>query len=247
MIDGNYVSVLIAAAGMSNRMGGNISKQFIQLGDRPVLAHTIQAFEESDIVDEIILILKEEDIEYCRQNIVKKYKFNKVTKLIRGGKERQDSVHNGIMALDPKSDIIISHDGARPFVTDKMIRDSVKKAITDGAAVVGVPVTDTIKMLRDGEGNQIDYTPKRSLLFAAQTPQTFKRDILVYAYEKAQEDDALGTDDSSLVERLGIKVAMVEGAYSNIKLTTPEDIRLAESLIKDGRVSSTIKIKLQSR
>lgn len=249
MYKNNYVSVLIAAAGIGSRMAGNISKQFIKLGGKPVLAHTIEKFENNKYIDEIIVIMKEDSIEYCKNQIVKKYNFKKVSKVIRGGKERQDSIYNGIISLSQDTSIIVSHDGARPFVTNKMINQSIEKALEFGAAVVGMPVTDTIKMLKDQNNGRVDYTPKRSLLWAAQTPQTFRKEILFEAYEKALQDDALGTDDSSLVERIGLEVFMVEGSYGNIKLTTREDIKIAESLIAkdDIKIDYENEFIMQSR
>lgn len=226
-----YVSVIIAAAGMSNRMGSKINKQFIAIGGKPILAHTIEKFEKSRYIDEIILVAKEEEIEYCRKEIVRKYKFKKVANIIRGGKERQDSVYNGILALNEKSDIVLTHDGARPFVKLENIEDGIKGVEKYGACVIGVPVTDTIKVV--GEDNNINNTPKRSLLWAAQTPQCFFKDILIKGYEKAISDGFLGTDDSSIVERIGYDVKMIMGSYENIKITTPEDLILGESLIKE--------------
>ncbi|MCQ4924459.1 2-C-methyl-D-erythritol 4-phosphate cytidylyltransferase [Tissierella carlieri] len=226
-----YVSVIIAAAGMSNRMGSKINKQFIAIGGKPILAHTIEKFEKCRYIDEIILVAKEEEIEYCRKEIVKKYKFNKVANIIRGGKERQDSVYNGILALDEKADIVLTHDGARPFVKIENIEDGIKGTIDHGACVIGVPVTDTIKVV--GEDKTIGNTPQRSLLWAAQTPQCFFKDILIRGYENAIDDGFCGTDDSSIVERAGYGVKMIMGSYENIKITTPEDIILAESLFKD--------------
>ncbi|MFA5577382.1 MAG: 2-C-methyl-D-erythritol 4-phosphate cytidylyltransferase [Tissierellaceae bacterium] len=231
MYKNNYISVIIAAAGMSNRMGSKINKQFIAIGSKPILAHTVEKFEKCRYIDEIIIVSKEEEIEYCRKEIVRKYRFNKVTNIIRGGKERQDSVYNGILALDERSDIVLIHDGARPFVKIENIEDSIECVEKHGACVIGVPVTDTIKIV--GEHKSIDKTPQRSLLWAAQTPQAFYKDIILGAYEKAQIDGFLGTDDSSLVERMGHEVRMVMGSYENIKITTPEDILLGESLIRD--------------
>ncbi len=226
-----YVSAIIAAAGMSNRMGSKINKQFIAIGGKPIIAHTIEKFEESRYIDEIIIVAKEEEIEYCRKEIIKKYKFNKVSNVIRGGKERQDSVYNGILALNEKSKIVLTHDGARPFVKIQNIEDGIKGALDYGACVIGVPVKDTIKIVE--EGNTINNTPKRSMLWAAQTPQCFLKDILIKGYEKAIELGYLGTDDSSLVEKIGYSVKMIMGSYENIKITTPEDIALAESLLRN--------------
>ncbi len=227
----HFVSVIIAAAGMSNRMGSKINKQFIAIDGKPILAHTIEKFEKCRYVDEIILVSKEEELDYCRKEIVKKYKFNKVANIIRGGKERQDSIYNGILALNEKTDIVLTHDGARPFVKNESIEDGIKAVIEHGACVVGVPVTDTIKVV-SGE-NSIQSTPQRSLLWAAQTPQCFRKHILIKGYESAITDEFFGTDDSSIVERIGYDVKMIMGSYDNIKITTPEDIILAESLFKD--------------
>ncbi len=241
-----YVSVIIAAAGMSTRMGSRINKQFIAIDGKPILAHTIDKFEKCRYIDEIILVAKEEEIEYCRKEIVKKYKFNKVANIIRGGKERQDSVYNGLLALDEKTDIVLTHDGARPFVKIENIEDGIKGTIDHGACVIGVPVTDTIKVVC--ENKTIDSTPQRSLLWAAQTPQCFFKHVLIKGYKNAIADGFVGTDDSSIVERIGYDVKMIMGSYENIKITTPEDIILAESFFKDkDRIFSRREFIFQSR
>ena len=231
MYEDQYISVIVAAAGMSNRMGSKINKQFISINNKPILAHTLEKFEKCKYVDEIIVVAKEEEIDYCRKEIIKKYNFNKVSKIVRGGKERQDSVYNGILALNEKIDIVVSHDGARPFVKLENIIEGIKGAVEYGACVVGVPVKDTIKFV--GNSEIVDKTPKRDMLWAAQTPQCFKKEILMEGYIKAIEDEFIGTDDSSFVERLGINVKMIMGSYENIKITTPEDLILAESILKD--------------
>lgn len=231
MYKSHYISVIIAAAGMSNRMGSKINKQFIFINNKPILAHTIEKFERCKYVDEIIVVAKESEIDYCRKEIIKRYGFNKVSKIVKGGMERQDSVYNGILALNEKTDIVLSHDGARPFVKIKNIIDGIDGAVKHGACVVGVPVKDTIKVV--GDNNGIDKTPKRKALWAAQTPQCFKKDILIEGYRKAMEDNFVGTDDSVLVERLGLNVKMIMGSYENIKITTPEDLIIAESILKD--------------
>lgn len=232
MYKGQYVSVIIAAAGMGNRMQSNVNKQFIYINNKPVLAHTIEKFEKCRYVDEIIVVSKESEINYCKRQIVKRYKFNKVTKIVRGGKERQDSVYNGILALDRRTDIVISHDGARPFVSNKNIVDSIEGVAEYGACVIGTPVKDTIKII--GEDKNVDSTPKREMIWAAQTPQSFTKEIIMKAYREAIDDNFVGTDDSMLVERLGIYVKMIRGSYENIKITTPEDIIIAEAILKDS-------------
>ncbi|CCQ94264.1 2-C-methyl-D-erythritol 4-phosphate cytidylyltransferase [[Clostridium] ultunense Esp] len=246
MYKNHYVSVIIAAAGMSNRMGSKINKQFISIDNKPILAHTIEKFERCRYVDEIIVVAREDEIDYCRKEIVRRFKFNKVTKIVRGGKERQDSAYNGILALNERSNIVLSHDGARPFVKIKSIVDGIEGAIKYGACVIGVPVKDTIKVVKDH--NNIDITPKRDLLWAAQTPQCFKKEIIMEGYRKAINDNFMGTDDSSLVERLGMEVKMIMGSYENIKITTPEDLIIAESILKDkGTIFRRKEFVFQSR
>ena len=233
MYNNYHVSVIIAAAGMSNRMGSKINKQFIAIDNKPILAHTIEKFEESKYIDEIIIVSKEEEVEYCRKEIVKRYSFNKVSKIIRGGKERQDSIYNGLLALNENTDIVLTHDGARPFVRKEHIEAGLKGVIEYGACVIGVPVKDTIKVIDNKE--VVHHTPKRSLLWAAQTPQCFWADLLKKGYEYAMNEGIVGTDDSSLVEKMGYDIKMIMGSYDNIKITTPEDLIIADSFLKDRK------------
>lgn len=226
-----YVSVIIAAAGMSNRMGSKINKQFIAIDNKPILVHTLERFERCKYIDEIILVSKEEEVDYCRKEIVRKYGFKKVANIIRGGKERQDSIYNGLLALNENTDIVLTHDGARPFVKVESIEAGIKGVIEYGACVIGVPVKDTIKAV--SESNSVHHTPKRSLLWAAQTPQCFWTSLIKQGYEHAINEGIIGTDDSSLVEKIGHKVKMIMGTYDNIKITTPEDLIIGESLLKD--------------
>ena len=190
-----FVSVIVAAAGMSNRMGSSINKQFIAIDNKPILAHTLEKFEKCKLVDEIIVVSKEGEVDYCKKEIVKKYGFRKVTNIVRGGKERQDSIYNGILALNEKAEIVLTHDGARPFVRIESIEEGIKGVVKYGACVVGVPVKDTVKVI-DPE-NVVHHTPKRSLLWAAQTPQCFWSHLLKKGYEMAADEGIIGTDDSS--------------------------------------------------
>ena len=226
-----FVSVIIAAAGMSNRMGSKINKQFIAIDNKPILAHTLEKFDKCKYIDEIIVVSKEEEVEYCRKEIVKKYGFKKVTNIVRGGKERQDSIYNGIMALNEKTDIVLTHDGARPFIRTESIEAGISGVIEYGACVIGVPVKDTIKVIDPNK--VVHHTPKRDLLWAAQTPQCFWADLLKQGYEYAIDEGIVGTDDSSLVEKIGQPIKMIMGSYDNIKITTPEDLIIADSFIKD--------------
>lgn len=226
-----HVSVIIAAAGMSNRMGSKINKQFLAIDNKPILAHSIEKYEKCKYIDEIIVVTKEEEVEYCRKEIVRKYGFKKVSNIVKGGKERQDSIYNGLLALNERTDMVLTHDGARPFVKVETIEAGIEGIEKHGACVIGVPVKDTIKVI-DGDDN-VHHTPKRSMLWAAQTPQCFWADLLKDGYEMAIEEGIVGTDDSSLVERTGHKIKMIMGSHDNIKITTPEDLIIAESFLKD--------------
>lgn len=221
--------VIIPAAGIGSRMECDINKQYILLQNKPLLVHTIEKFEKCEFIDGIILVLKDDEIEYCKENIVNRYGFKKVLKIINGGQERQDSVYNGIKAIE-ECEIVLVHDGARPFIKDKIIEDSINGAIKYDACVVGVPLKDTVKVVDND--NNIMNTPDRSTLWAVQTPQSFKYKVIKKAYDKAYEDNISGTDDSVLVENLGIKVKMIMGDYNNIKITTKEDLNFAEAILK---------------
>ncbi|WP_173473195.1 2-C-methyl-D-erythritol 4-phosphate cytidylyltransferase [Eubacterium ruminantium] len=224
------VSVIVLAAGSGSRMKSSKAKQFMEIGGKPLIYHALKVFEAS-IVDEIILVTRQQDINFMREEVVKKYSFNKVKKIVAGGKERYDSVENGIKACDKRNNIIMIHDGARPFVTNAMILSSISEVKRCKACTVAVPVKDTIKVV-DEEGYGID-TPDRSTLYQIQTPQTFDRKIITEAYSRMRSDKNRNiTDDTMLVERyLDQKVKVVEGSYNNIKITTPEDIALAEAIL----------------
>lgn len=220
-------SVIIVAGGSGSRMNMNINKQFIKINEKEVIAHTIDKFYKNEYIDEIILVVKEDEIDYFKENIIKKYGYKNI-KIALGGKERQDSVYNGLKIVDKNCDMVLVHDGARPFVSKEIIKKAVTE--TKKASVIGVRVKDTIKVVNN---NEIISTPNRNTLWAIQTPQTFKYDLLKRAYEKAYEENFYGTDDSSLVENLGEKVNIIEGSYENIKITTKEDLNMAYQIIKE--------------
>ena len=224
------VSAIVLAAGSGSRMNQKKEKQFLLLDGKPVLYYSLKTFEAS-IVDEIILVTKEKDIDYCREEIVEKYGFSKVRRIVSGGKERYDSVQKGMRAADKRNNIIMIHDAARPFVTNRMILDSISAARRYKACTVAVPVKDTIKVVDEYEFGV--ETPDRSTLYIIQTPQTFDRKLLREAYDRLRisgEKDI--TDDTMIVERyLDQRVKMVEGSYRNIKITTPEDMPVAEALL----------------
>lgn len=224
------VTVLIPAAGMGARMGAAVNKQYLSLADRPVLAHTLALFDNHPAIDHICIVSPQKEIDYCRAEVVDRYGFAKVGNLIPGGAERQDSVYNGLSACTAvDNDIVLIHDGVRPFFPSDRIEQVVATAARTGACVVGVPVKDTIKEVEEG---LIRCTPERRRLWQAQTPQAFVFGLIRDAYERARQEGFRGTDDASLVERLGHPVAMIEGSYRNIKITTPEDLILAEAFIK---------------
>lgn len=222
--------VIIVAAGSGSRMKMNINKQFIKLNNKEIIAYTIEKFYNHENIHEIVVVLKKEEINFFKNEILNKYGLSNV-KIAVGGNERQDSVYNGLKLLDDKCDTVLIHDGARPFVTKEIIDKSIEQAKKHKAVVVGVPVKDTIKVIN--EDKEIVDTPERSKLWAVQTPQTFEYNILLKAYEEAFKDGFYGTDDAMLVERIGYKVKMLEGSYNNIKVTTPEDIKIGEQILKN--------------
>ena len=221
--------VVIVAAGTGSRMNIGINKQFIKLEGKEIIAYTIEKFYNNSNIEDIVVVVKEDESEFCKKEILDKYNFKNV-KIAYGGKERQDSVYNGLKLLDEKCDVVLIHDGARPFVSDKIIDKSIEEAKEHKAIVVGVPVKDTIKVI-DNDKNIVD-TPNRSVLWAVQTPQTFDYNILIDAYKDAFKNKFYGTDDAMLVERIGYKVKMLEGSYNNIKITTQEDLNIGSQILR---------------
>ncbi|WP_432667367.1 2-C-methyl-D-erythritol 4-phosphate cytidylyltransferase [Wukongibacter baidiensis] len=226
-------TAIILAAGRGTRMKAEMNKQYLLLKGSPIIAHTISVFEKSPLIDEIILVINENDVDVCKKNILKKYNFKKVKKVIIGGKERQRSVYNGILEADEKSEILLIHDGARPIVSEQIIERCIKGAKEYGAVSAGVPIKETIKIMK--ADRFVDFTPKRENVWITQTPQAFKTDIIKKAHEMAIEEDILGTDDAMLIEHMGKKVKMVEGDYENIKITTPEDLITVEAILSHKR------------
>lgn len=238
---------IVLAAGSGNRMHSDVPKQYMKLAGREVLYYSLHTFQEHSDISEIVLVTRAGEFSYCRAEIVERYGLNKVSTICGGGKERYHSVYNGLRAIRGRADgdIVIIHDGARPFVTLNMIDESVAAAKKYGACTVGVPVKDTIKVV-DKDGFGVD-TPERSFLYQVQTPQTFQYDLLMSAYELMLEREVFSveadavredsqnpltnhkiTDDTMLVERYkGVRCKMVFGAYENIKITTPEDMEIA--------------------
>lgn len=224
----NKVGAVIVAAGRGSRMGTAVSKQFLLLQGKPVAVHTLEAFQHHERIGEIVLVVGAGDVETCT-GWVREYGLSKVKAVIAGGGERQHSVHLGLKELE--TEWVMVHDGVRPFVESAEIETCYAQAQRTGASVLAVPVKDTIKQV-DAEG-MVTATPDRRSLWSIQTPQTFRLNDLLQAYEAAERDGFLGTDDSSLAERIGIRVSVAEGSYRNIKLTTPEDLDYAEYILSD--------------
>ncbi len=220
---------IIVAAGRGQRMGGDIPKQFLKLEGKPIIVHTLFKFDCIERITDIIVVIADEYMEYMEGHVLDRYRFKKPVKLVSGAASRQQSVFNGIKALPQDTDIVIIHDGVRPFVERRFIEESIDRANIYGGAVVGVPVKDTIKKV-DSTGT-IETTLQRDVLWAVQTPQTFKFDIILKAHRQAIEDEFVGTDDSMLVERIGFGVNMIMGSYANIKITTKEDLILAKAML----------------
>ncbi|CEN79413.1 2-C-methyl-D-erythritol 4-phosphate cytidylyltransferase [Paraclostridium sordellii] len=221
--------VIIVAAGTGSRMKKDINKQFIKLDNKEIIAYTIDKFYINNEIDDIVVVIKKDEEDYFKENILEKYNFKNI-KIAYGGEERQDSVYNGIQKLDKNCEVVLVHDGARPFVTDEIINNSIKEAKKHNAVVVGVKVKDTIKVVGE-EGNIVD-TPNRKYLWSVQTPQVFKYDIITKAYENAYNENYYGTDDAMLVEKIGYDVKMIEGSYDNIKITTQEDLNFGEQILR---------------
>ena len=227
-----YVSAIIVAGGSGKRFGSITKKQFIEISGKPVLYYSIDAFEKCELVKEIVVVLPDENLEFYDATISKIKRFKKVQKVIEGGKQRQDSVYNGLKNVSDKTDIVIVHDAARPLVNVKIINQIIDQSKKSDCAICAIPVNDTVKQ---SNGNHlIEKTVPREGLWLAQTPQGFKYDLIMSAFQNAYDKNLIGTDESSLVERLGIKPAIVEGPKYNLKITKPEDLKLAEFYLKEN-------------
>ena len=224
-------SVVIVSAGKGSRMKADINKQFLKLNQKEVIAHTIDKFYNNENIDEIVVVVREDESDFFKEHIIDKYKYENI-KIAFGGKERQDSVFNGLKSVDKSCEIVLIHDGARPFVTDEIINNSIESAKENKCVIVGVAVKDTIKVIN--ENNEVLDTPDRSTLWSIQTPQVFTYESIMKSHKKAKEENYYGTDDSMLMEHFGYKVTVVEGSYNNIKITTPEDLKIGEEILKEN-------------
>lgn len=226
----DFVSAIIVAAGGSVRMGTNVSKQFVPLLGKPAIEYTLRAFQSCGVINEIVIVCREQDREQISA-IVDSNGIDKVMSLVKGGDSRAESVRNGIAAADSRATYYAIHDGARPLITVDEIERVCEAAFESGAATLGTAVTDTIKVVN--ENDVIESTPLRAALRAVQTPQVFERDLYTFALDDATENLDDFTDDCALIERMGGEVTVVEGSKENIKLTTPIDIVIAESILRN--------------
>lgn len=225
-------SAVIVAAGKGKRFGTDIPKQFTMIDDKPVLYYTLKAFCDSDIIDEVIIVTSEEWIEYCTDEIVRKYGFDKVDGIVLGGETRSDSVKAGVMVCDISSDYVFIHDGARPLVSEEIIKRGYETVVKYDTAVAAIPSSDTVK-IADAEGVVLS-TPDRKNVWRIQTPQIFKYELILKAYFAMTEEDAKEiTDDAMLIERkTDVPVHLFMGSEDNIKITTQQDMEFVSGKIK---------------
>ena len=224
-------TAIVLAAGQGKRMHSKVQKQFLEIGQKPIVYYSLHCFQESPRIQEIILVTSKEMIPYCEKEIVEKYGFGKVTRIVEGGKERYDSVYAGLKACKD-TDFVFIHDGARPFITVEMVERGYQAVVKTGACVLGMPSKDTVK-LADEEG-YIKETPDRKIVWNVQTPQIFSYKLICTAYESIQQKDMSNvTDDAMVVDQeTGTRILLVEGSYQNIKITTPEDLAVAEAFLQ---------------
>ena len=224
-------TAVVLAAGQGRRMGTDLPKQFLPLCGKPVLWYSLNCFQNSDLTDRIILVCGKEWIGYCEEEIVRKYGLSKVKTITEGGENRYDSVYNGLKAC-ADTEFVMIHDGARPFITDEILRRGLLGAEKTGACVIGMPSKDTVK-IADQEGF-IKETPQRSSVWIIQTPQVFRYSLIREAYRRIMESGTVNvTDDAMVVEQtLGTKIALAEGSYENLKVTTPDDLLKCRAIVE---------------
>lgn len=226
----NKCTAIVLAAGQGKRMNTKIQKQFLEIQGYPVLYYSLRCFQESSLIQDIILVTGESVLSYCKSEIVEKYGFSKVSRIIPGGKERYDSVYAGLLACEDCEYVFI-HDGARPFITEEILERGLAGVKETGACVIGMPSKDTIKIA--DEKGFVKETPARSSVWTIQTPQIFSYPLIRKAHESIRQKDMTKiTDDAMVVEQeTGTSIRLVEGSYQNIKITTPEDLSVAEAFL----------------
>ena len=224
------VGAIIPAAGRGKRIGASVPKQFLEIQGKPLLHHTLTVFASCKLIDYVVLVMPRSDVDEMGEDWLNKYEI--VREVVVGGEQRQDSVYNGFNSLEEGTDIVVVHDGVRPFATPQMIIATVEEAQQHGAAITAIPVNDTIKQAIDGFVKQ---TVSRDGLWRVQTPQAFQYGLLQQAFKKAKEDSYYGTDEGALIEYLGERVKIVPGSELNIKITRKEDLALGESLLSKAK------------
>jgi len=248
---------VVPAAGSGSRMNREVSKQYLSLAGKPVLVHTLEALEACPGVESLCVVVAPQDLSTVRDEVLAPWGLRKTAAIVPGGRERQDSVRAGLEAVARDADIVLIHDAVRPFISAELVERCIRAAAETGAAALGVPVKDTVKEVTpDG---RIVKTCDRTVIWLAQTPQAFRRDIIERAHREAFRDGFRGTDDTSLVERLGIAARMIPGDYGNIKITTLEDLAVAEVLLRlkatgerrrtngEGRESAVLRGPMRKR
>lgn len=217
-------------------MGGPVPKQFLSIGGQPLVVHSLRTLQASSSIDAIVLAVPQADIAYCRSDIVEAHHFTKVLQVVAGGQERQDSVRHALAVVDEDVEIVVVHDAVRPFLTERMLEEVVAAARQNGAAIIALPMRDTVKQV--GACHVIERTVDRRPLWLAQTPQAFRREWLEEAHRKAQVEGMASTDDAHLIEWMGRPVTVVEGSGENIKVTRPEDIVIGEAILASRQAAA---------
>lgn len=230
----SYASAIIVAAGIGVRMKSDTPKQYFLLNGRPILYYTIKNFIKAKLVSEIVLIISKEFMDSELLRVCIPPETSKPIKVVKGGKKRQDSVYNGLKSIEECYDIVVVHDGVRPFISPEKIDETIEMCNKYDGVVIATPAVDTMKEVNN---SLIIKTLNRTNIWQVQTPQTFRREVLERAFEKANKNNFIGTDEASLVEHLGARIVVLRGDRRNIKITTPEDILIAEVLIKVKRQS----------
>lgn len=224
------VIAIIVAAGKGLCLNDPLKKQYHLVVGMPIVVHTLRVFDGCRLIDDILLVVAEEDLEFCRTEIIPCAKLEKKITLVPGGPQRQDSVYNGLQKIDAHDSIVVIHDGVRPFVTRDQLEACINEARVHGACILGVPAYDTLK--RVTAKRNIVKTVDRENIWFAQTPQAFRCDLIKRAHERARQQGFIATDDAALIEQIGGKVKIIPGSRNNIKITHPEDLKLARILLE---------------
>ena len=238
---GKHCTAIVLAAGQGRRMGGNVSKQYLELAGKPIIYYTLEAFQNSPLIDSIVLVTGPEQMAWCKEELVHKYNLTKVDTITTGGSERYISVWNGLQVIEDdmtqadREGIVFIHDGVRPFIDEGILSRTMEAAYLYGACVAAMPVKETIKIA--DENGFVESTPARNRVWGIQTPQVFDFRLAYGAYQAAMESGRTDmTDDAMIVESFtDVKVKLVEGSYENIKITTPEDLEIAETFLRRRR------------